>query len=265
MQLSSGQHELAVSALKVDLQETFADRPLDNSDVNAVRVYARSFMRAYVSLSDNVGIYRSLIVLQTAYGRIATHRDLEVEEMVRVSVELVESCNEEGWLSFAHVLMPNIAAMVLERRRVEEERRIEEEERQYRAEQDRRRELERRAFQREAERASREAAAQRLSPTSSRTAARKTSTSSLGGGDVEWNSEASMGMGTRTRSVSRGRGRGLGGKSTRSMQVEAPKSSQVATPKSSQVATPKASKVAKPEFREPKFVVPCNSDVVSSL
>jgi hypothetical protein len=147
--------------------------------------------------------------------------------------------------------------MVLERRRVEEERRIEEEERQYRAEQDRRREVERRVFQREADRASCEAAAQRLSPTSSRTAARKTSTSSLGGGDVEWNSEERMGMGTRTRSVSRGRAHGLGGKSTRSMPVEAPKSSQV--------ATPTASKVAKPEFQEPKFMVPRNSDVVSSL
>jgi len=45
MQLSSGQHELAVSTLKVDLQETFAYCPLDNSEVNAVRVYARSFMR----------------------------------------------------------------------------------------------------------------------------------------------------------------------------------------------------------------------------
>lgn len=172
--------------------------------------------------------------------------------MLRVSIELVESCREESWLSFAHVLMPNIMATVLARRRVEEELRAEEE-RQRLVEEDRRRELERRAAQREADRVAREVAAQRLSPTSSRTAARKTSNSSLGGGDIERDSEESMG--TRTRSVSRGRGRGLGGKSTRPMPV--------ATPKSSQVETPRASQVAGTEFREPKFRVPRNSVVVS--
>jgi hypothetical protein len=135
------------------------------------------------------------------YGRVTTNCDADVEEMVWISIELVESCGKESWLSFAHVLMPNIMATVLERWQVEEERRIAED-RQHCIEEDCRLKLERRTAQREADCMAHEVAAQQLSPTLSRTVGTKTSNSSLGGGDVEWNSEESMG--THTRSVSWG-------------------------------------------------------------
>src|SRR5882762_5251498 len=158
--------------------------------------------------------------------------------MIRISSILVEECADDSWLSFAHPLMPNAMARFQERQRLDEERRVEEECRV---------EVARRLAQRDADRVAREVAASRLSPTSSRTAARKTSNSSLGGGDVALESEESMGK--RTRSVSRGRGRGQVRRGTRSQPVTMPTRSQV----------------AEASFQEPKFVVPPNSVVVSNI
>jgi len=76
---------------------------------------------------------------------------------------------------------------------------------------------------------------------------RKTSNSSLGGGDVELESEESMGK--QTRSISRGRGRGGVWRGTRSQPV----------------TTPMRSQVAEASFQEPKFVMPPNSVVVSNV
>ena len=104
-----------------------------------------------------------------------------MNQMLREASSLVERFAEDSWLEWAAELMPNIAARVERereaeaKRRADEERRVELENRR----QQRREEQERRAAQKERERADREAVASRLSPTSSRTAPRKTSQSSL--------------------------------------------------------------------------------------
>jgi len=175
---------------------------------------------------------------------VSREHDVEVERMIQISSVLVEECADNSWLSFAHPLMPNAMARFQERQRLDEERRVEEE---HRVEVARRLEEERRAAQREADCVAREVAASRLSPTLSRTAARKTSNSSLGGGDVALESEESMGK--RTRSISQGRGRGQVRRGTRSQPV----------------TTPTRSQVAEASFQEPKFVVPPNSVVVSNV
>src|SRR5258708_2222963 len=118
--------------------------------------------------------------------------------MIWISSVLVEECADDRWLSFAHPLMPNAMARFQERQRLDEERRVKEEhcveeechvEVERCLEEERCLEVKRRAAQRDADRVACEVAASRLSPTSSRTAARKTSNSSLGGGDVELESE----------------------------------------------------------------------------
>jgi hypothetical protein len=121
--------------------------------------------------------------------------------MIQISSVLVEECADDSWLSFAHPIMPNAMARFQERQHLDEERRVEEErhlEEEHCLAEERRLEVKRRAAQMEADYVAREGAASQLSPTSSRTAARKTSNSSLGGGDVELESEESMGKCTRS-------------------------------------------------------------------
>ena len=127
-------------------------------------------MCALVSLFSNDSIHRFLIAVQTAHGHVAPDLNADIDKMIQISITLVESCTEESWLSFAHVLMPNIAATVLERRQIEDKCRTEED-RQHHIEEDHRLELKCCTAQREADHVAHEVAVQQLSLTLSRTAA----------------------------------------------------------------------------------------------
>jgi hypothetical protein len=166
---------------------------------------------------------------------LVTDIEEDIEHMVQQASALVERFADDGWLEWGAPLMPTFvdragAAREAEAKRLEdEERRLEAERRK----EDRRRKQEADRVRREAkekERLEREAAASRLSPSSSRTAARKTSSSSLADDDDAEEIAASQ--------VSRGKGRTSKGKGKASTSTRAYQEPKFALPNGAALVRP---------------------------
>ena len=239
--ITDAAYKSMVASCRQALDSMFADMPRTPPfDVMAVRMWARGFLTSLVSLSRSMSRYllqaEHKTSSQDAYRNLAGDvEDLDINQMLREASSLVERFAEDSWLGWAAELMPNIAARVErereaeEKRRADEERRVEIENRR----QQRREEQGCRAAQKERERADREAAASRLSPTSSRTAPRKTSQSSLVSAGADLDVLASEDDISGSQRTTRG---GKKGKA-------------------------KATEVA---YQDPKFKLPKNAELVSS-
>jgi hypothetical protein len=169
-------------------------------------------------------------LLQESYRALVEDSEDDVDQMVRQASDLVETVADDSWLEWGEPLMPSFV------RRAEEAREREVEQRRLEAErlkeQQRRKRIEaeqQRREEKEKERLARETAASRLSPTSSRTAARKTSNSSF--------AEEDEVAASRPKSKSKGQSRASKGKAKAS------------------TSTPRA-------FQEPKFELPAGAALV---